>query len=234
MKHNLYARVEAYSDEDIATVHNRLFQHLVDHSKLCSGRAVPTAPKIRGGALAATCELDGFLPGGITGYIVYHFRDTATGHPISGRDYITLDFEPDASLYRDIVDDFIPALIQGMKPYVLTMGDEKFDEPLWSPEGKFQLGGPKACGCHLHPVFFFSDWWLQEAYKLTREQALAALTPIADSVTVMEEGLYVVGVTELTPFETALDRALQMEKSLKQARPGWKKFFRGLFGRKGN
>lgn len=231
MKHNLCAHAEAYSDEDIATVHNRLFEHLRLHSKWCSGRVAPVAPKVRGGDLIAYCGLTRFLPGRMTGRLVYQFRKDANIHPISGHDYIILDFKPDPQLYRDLIDDFIPALIQGMKPYVLRMGDEKFDEPLWSPEGRWKLGGPKACGCDLHPIFFFSDWWLQEAYKLTRDQALAALTPIADRVTVMEEGLYVVGVNELTPFETALDRALQMEKSLKQARPGLKKFFRGLFGR---
>lgn len=231
MKHNLCAHVEALSDEEIATVHDRMFQHLAAHSKLWAGRAVPVAPKIRGGNLTACCELEGFLPGGMTGHIIYNYRKDPNVHVLSGDDYITIDFEPDARLYRDIVDDFIPALIQAMKPFVLTMGDDQFDAPLWSPEGKCQLGGPRACGCELHPVFFFSDWWLQEGYKLTRDQARQALEPIADQVTPIEDGLYVVGLKELTSFETALDRALRMEKSLKLAKPGLKKFFRELFRR---
>lgn len=230
-KIHLHARVEAYSDEDIATAHDRLFQQLAAHSKMCSGRTVPVAPKIRGGNLATSCDLNKFLPQGMKGYIIYKFRRDANMHVMSGHDYLSMDIKQDPRLYQDLIEDFIPGLIQAMKPLMVEMGDEKFDEPLWSPEGKCQLGGPKACGCHLHPVFFFSDWWLQEGYKLTREQALAALTPVADQVTVREEGLYVVGVNKLVSFEEALQRALRMEQSLKLARPGWRKFFRELFGR---
>lgn len=227
--YNLHARAEARSDETIDLVHNRLFGHLRDHSKLCAGRLVPKAPRIMGGNLIACLDLDKFLPGGMSGYVVYKFRKDANVSPSSGEDYISISFEADAGLHRDIIDDFIPSLIQAMGPFMLRMGDERFDEPLVQPNGSIQVGGPRACGCELHPVFFLADWWFEQRYRITLQEGREILEPVAERVTVMEEGLYVVTTRDPVSFEESRERMQRIEERLRLARPGLMKFFRSLF-----
>lgn len=209
-------------------VHSRLFAHLKAHSKMCSEMTIPAAPRITGSRLTACCELDGFLPGGMTGHLVYKFRKDPSVSPCSGDDYLSIDFEAEDGFYKDVIDDFIPSLIQGMKACMLTMGDEKFDEPWPQADGSYQVGGPRACGCQLHPVFFLADWWLEQSYRVTLEEALKAVEPVAQRASIMEDGLFVV-VSDVSNFEEARARVLQVETRLRMARPGLAKFFRSLF-----
>ena len=222
----------ARSDEDIAAVHTRLFQHLKSHAKICQDGVNPPAPKIRGGGLLAIGKLDGFLPQGMKGHVVYQFRRDAKASPFSGDDWLRIEFAPDARFSSDIVDDFVPALIRAMNPYLVTVGDQRFDAPFMDAQGRIQVGGPRACGCELHPVFYLSDWRLRQMYQITPEEALAALSPVAQKVSVMQNGLFVVGAPEALDFETAVEHVQRIEQRLHLARPGFFSLLKRLVKRR--
>lgn len=229
-KYHLHALADAVSAEDIATVHHRIFHHLKKHSPFCAEGMVPAVPRITGSAWRGCAELDGFLPAGMTGSIEYIFRRDPAVYVLSGQDSLVIDFVPDACLYRNVIDGLIPHLVQAMRPTALEMGDEQFDELLWI-DGKARLGGPKACGCKLKPVFFLTYDWFGETYRITPDEARKVLEPVADRVTPMADGLYVVAARELVSFEEARERVLRMEESLRLAKPGLRKFFRSVLRR---
>ncbi|MDI1315276.1 hypothetical protein [Prosthecobacter sp.] len=211
-----YALVEP--DEAIAHVHDRIFQHLSSHSKMCRGRIIPVAPKIKGGDSLAICDPAKFLPSGMKGYFSYVYRPDA-GAPHGG-DSAFLKFKADSEFYKDIIEDFIPALIRGMNPYMLTMGDQRFEDPVISSEGMIKVGGPRASGCELYPIFFMADWVLLKKYKITPEAAVAALAPVVTSASLLEGGLYVVGSADVLPYEEAKELVHKIEAQLKAAKPG--------------
>lgn len=235
IKYEIHARTEARSDEDAASVHARVFQHLKAHSKMCADGIIPVLKKPQVGESMATCTLKGFLPKGMTGRVVYRFmtRSAITPYsPYSGEDWITIKFKPDTRLYQEVIDEFIPDLIRAMDPYTVTMGDQQFDEPLVEPNGSIRVGGPRACGCWLHPVFFFADGWLERVCQINLEQGLKALAPVAERVSIMEKGLYVVGSSQVTDFEEARAQVLRMEERLYYAKPGLFRFLKSLFAKR--
>jgi len=220
MKYNIRASAEAFADEGIATVHARIFQHLQNHSKLCQGSAIPAAPKIKGGNLTAFCNLGSFLPRGMQGHIVYRFRPETGDRPFPGADSLDIEFTPDASFGKDILEDFLPALIGGMNPYLVTVGDQRFEDPVISSEGIIKVGGPRASGCELYPVFFMDEWPLQLKYKISLEAAMTALHPVVHNVSVLNNGLYVIGTAEPLDYEEAKCLVRRIEDRLLQAKPG--------------
>jgi|GEM_PF-5937226 len=231
MRHTIHARALALSDEDIATVHARLFEHLHSFSKMCSYGVIPPAPRITGGNSTAIGSLKGFLPKGMKGHVVYMFRRDAEITSWSGDDWIQIEFRPSDQLCRDIVDDFVPHLIQAMNPYMVAVGDEKFDKPVISPEGTIKVGGPRACGCKLHPVFYLAEWRLKQLYKTTIEEAVRVLRPLVQRISIIEDGIYVAAAEGLVSFEEAREKVIQIEKSLEAAKPGLARFFRNLLKR---
>ena len=220
MKYTLYACAIAQPDEDIAHVHDRIFQHLHSYSRMCRDRIIPVAPKIKGGNLLAICNPGKFLPPGMKGNFIYRFRPAAGMPPFPGADSATLEFKADSDFYKDIIEDFVPALIRGMNPYMLTLGDQRFEDPVIGSEGIIQVGGPRASGCELYPVFFMADWVILQKYKITPEEALAALAPVVASVSLLESGLYVVGSVDVLQYEEAKDLAQKIEARLLAAKPG--------------
>lgn len=220
MKYNIRASAAAFADEGIATVHDRIFQHLQTRSKLCQGRAIPAAPKIKGGNITAYCNLGGFLPRGMEGHIVYLFRPETGDGPLRGADSLDIKFTPDANFGKDILEDFLPALIGGMNPYLVTVGDQRFEDPVISSEGIIKVGGPRASGCELYPVFFMDEWPLQIKYKLSPEAAMTALQPVVHKISMLNNGIYVTGSAEPLDYEAAKSLVHRIEERLHQARPG--------------
>lgn len=220
LKYNIYARAIAQPDENIAHVHDRIFQHLHSHSKMCRDRIIPAAPKIKGGNLLAICNPGKFLPPGMKGHFIYRFRPDAGMPPFPGADSATLEFKADSEFYKDIIEDFVPALIRGMNPYMLTLGDQRFEDPVISSEGIIKVGSPRASGCELYPVFFMADWVIMQKYKITPKEAVAALAPVVTSASLLESGLYAVGSADVLPYEEAKELVRKIEARLIEAKPG--------------
>lgn len=217
LKYSLDAYALVESDEAIAHVHDRIFQHLSSHSKMCLDRIIPEAPKIKGGNILAICDPSEFLPPGMKGNFCYSYRPDA-GAPHGG-DSASLEFKADSEFYKDIIEDFVPALIRGMDPYMLTLGDQRFKDPVISSEGIIKVGAPRASGCELYPVFFMADWVILQKYKITPEEAVAALAPVVASASLLESGLYVVGSADVLPYEEAKELVHKIEARLMAAKP---------------
>jgi hypothetical protein len=149
----------------------------------------------------------------------YHFRGHWPGPGIFS-DSLNLNFTPDVATYGSLLVDTLPLLIRSMRPYVVELGDVGFRDIVTSGDSLPAFGAERACGGTLYPVFFLSDWALVELYDIELDDAVPKLTAIAEQVTRVEDGLYVIGSSKILPFEEAVDLAHRLEASLKPPKAG--------------
>jgi hypothetical protein len=205
--------------ESIEQAHQKIFAPLAAQTGPWKLKELPPAPKVIGGDISAHRSLRRYLPGTAKGYMNYQFRgDRASG--ILPADSLELDFTPYIENYGPLLVDTLPLLIRSMRPYVVELGDVRFRDPVISGDVLPPFGAERGCGGNLYPVFFLSDWALVELYDVELEDAIRKLTPIAEQVTRLEDGLYVVGSSKILAFEEAVDLAHRLEASLKPPKAG--------------
>jgi hypothetical protein len=141
-----------------------------------------------------------------------------------------MDFTPDVYNYGPLLTDTIPLLIRSMRPYSVHLGDERFRDAVISADGVCQFGAERACGGTLSPVFFLSARALVEMYQVELEDAVSKLTPLAEQVTRLEDGVYVIGSSRILDIVEAIDLAHRLEAALELSRVG---FFPWLLGKLG-
>jgi hypothetical protein len=149
----------------------------------------------------------------------YHFPGTWV-RPGTFSDSLTLDFTPEVDAYDSLLTDTLPLLIRSMRPYVVELGDMRFRHSMISGDCLKPFGGERDCGGTLYPVFFLNDWALVELYDIELEDAVRKLTPIAEQVSRLEDGLYVIGSSKILAFEEAGDLAHRLEASLQPPKVG--------------
>lgn len=213
IRYELRARQRVDVDEPIEHAHQRIFAPLAAQSGPWKLKEMPPAPSVVGGNLSAHCNLRRYLPGIAKGYMNYQLRRDFAGSLMSD-DWLELEFTPDVATYVPLLAEMLPLLIRSMHPYVVELGDVRFRDPVISEDGVSLVGAERACRGTLYPVFFLSAWALFELYHVELDEAVRKLTPIAEQVTRLEEGVYVIGSSRILEFEEAVDLAHRLEASL--------------------
>lgn len=155
-----------------------------------SRTVLPDVSVIRGQAIAR-CDLDEFLPAGVTGSTLYVLsRASHSPHDPRYDDTLELRVDPSVIDYSRFLRD-MEHVIDLLATYwvecaPLELLDRDFEESLsrrsdWSRR--------------VYPVSFYADWYCEETYGMTKMLLQATLEPLLEYSVVKETGLFLVGST---------------------------------------
>lgn len=238
MMYKLQVRSTARRETPLAEVHHRLFQTWT--AEIPEGPwslpQVPAVPVLfRGSTLTGRDffirgkEAETARPARVEARIYYALREQhLPPNRGLGDDWMTFSFRPDPATHALLLTRLIPLILRSLDPYLLTLGDERFADPVPEPDGSLRIGAPRACGCDIEPVFYLDRRTLQRRFQLDPETAATRLEGIAEQVHLFPEGLYVIGSMQALDFEPALTLARTLESHL---RPPRRTLWQRLLGR---
>lgn len=215
MRYRLYALSPATGAQSIETKHAALFN---DWKQTAHGGCwqipfEPKAPTSFRGSTGTSCDFPPFSDPLTSGILSYRLR-TEPRMTTRGNDWLELTFNPSDENYSSLLTVVIPLILKSFSPSYLELGDESFSTPKIQGDGSIQVGGPRACGGELFPVFFMSEEYLRMHFGLTIKLLVSKLEQEVESIQVISGGVYVIGSSQILTFEKALSLTKNMEKKM--------------------
>ena len=200
--------------EPIETKHQRLFDRWAQLGEKGPWRLaeIPRVPLVFcGGTL--THRVLNFADRHIKGTIYYHLRVPECAQD---SDFIDVEFNPEGADYSFLIREVIPMIIETFPCYQMTLGDDRFREPSIGADGIIHVGGPRACGGFLEPVFYMSEERIKETFGLSTPSFVEKITPVVEKVIIIGKGALVIGSSSILPFDEAVKLTRVMESSLRK------------------
>ena len=200
--------------EPIEAKHQRLFARWLQFGDVSpwSHSEMPRVPVLfRGGTL--THRAVAFANPHIAGEIYYALRNAACVHD---SDFLDLQFDPQQVDYAFLLNEVVPMLIDVFSPWRMVIGDDQFEEAWINPDGPNWVGGPRACGGFMEPVFFMSADEIKSTTGHALSSFLEKITPVVEKVIIIGNGALVIGSSSILPFDEAVKLTRVMESSLRK------------------
>jgi hypothetical protein len=213
----MFALSPAHGTQSIESKHCALFHTWNQATQNADWQllSIPKVPNSFRGSTGTDCDYSLFPDSLTSGIATYRLR-TEPETLTYGNDSLILHFNPSQANYTHLLNDIIPHVLKSFSPWYLELGDETFLIPEIQADGSIQVGGTRACGGKLFPVFFMSEEYLRLNYGLTTKMVVSKLESEVESVHEISGGVYVIGSSQILTFEKALLLTQKMEKLMRK------------------
>jgi hypothetical protein len=139
-------------------------------------------------------------------------------------DGLVIDFNPIQLDYRLLIDTVLPRFIEAFDAYRAECYDEAFIEAayeerkveggtLYTPRVK-EYVNPRYQVRQAWPICYFGERLCRRAFDLTPSEILTRVKPVVETARLLHDGVYIVGSSEVLPFERAQTLARQIYEAI--------------------
>lgn len=203
MKYETMIRSRAKRVESIAEKHKRFFTQLSEISPPwgIKGAVVPEPPA-PGGNLGVGVSVSKLLGKGVSGRAYYVFRREFEDLGMHD-DFFDMSFNPAKWDYRQFAYDVLPKYIVAFDAYFAQVGHVEFGHVDFDAERNFGSGDTRFGVYRVRPVSFFDRILCERAFGINPREIAARLQGSVESVELLQDGVYVIGSSQVMKFEEA-------------------------------
>jgi hypothetical protein len=151
--------------------------------------------------LLASIIFSRHLGKGIRSDAYFQYR-TEFNDAASDDDFISIEFNPKKVNYKTFVREICPILVNAFDSYLLLVRDEEFIFEDWDAGRKLQIDDRHGV-YRLGPVAYYDGLLCKRAFQKTPEEIKQCLEGVAEEATLLRDGIYIIGSSEVLEFEEA-------------------------------
>jgi hypothetical protein len=220
MKYEVEVRSRPKKADPISEKHARFFAELssIDSPWGIRGADIPTPPKDRGFEEDTYLTFSKLLGKGISGREYFNSRAYLEDEAMND-DFFDMSFNPEKVDYRHLVQEVLPKLISAFDGYFAKLGDARFVTIDFDAEEEAGASDCRFDIYRIYPISFFDRILCKRAFHLNPEQIVSRLARHVENVTLLGDGVYIVGSSEPLQLDDANKLCWTMKKLVSDKRP---------------